>query len=155
DGHVCRDCGKSAVYYAWEDYRATRTPRYLLRERAPGSFEARCVGGDELYRVRSDRSRRIALDPARYAALTTGLHRRLARRLERRERAFLARRYADPAASFLVRPDYWRLADDSRVACAPVDLSTGRGALAAGGWLWSGRGATILHADGDRPLALT
>jgi arylsulfatase A-like enzyme len=155
DGRVCAACGKSAVYYAWEDYRATRTARYLLRERAPGSFEARCAGADELYRLRSDRRRRITLDPTRFAAVTAGLHRRLVRRLEARERTFRADRYGAPTTTFLVRPDFWRLADDARVACVPVDVATGRRALAADGWLWSGRGATILHADGGRPLALS
>jgi hypothetical protein len=155
DGRVCRTCAKAAVYYAWEDYRATRTGWFLLRERAPGSFEARCIGADELFRVRSDRSRRVALDPARFGAVTAGLHRRLTRRLETRERSFRESRYTPPATTFLVRPDFWRLGADAHVACAPVDLTTGRRALGADGWLWSGRGATILHAGNDQPLALT
>ena len=153
DGRVCTACGKAVVYYAYEDYRAVRTARYLLRQRHEGSIEARCSGADTLYR-HSGLVRHVLDESVRHARVAARLRRLVARRLGPLEHAFLTGRYAQPAASFLVTRDYWALAPDARVACVHVDEDTGRFALWQRGWLWSGRGVGVLHAGGDTPLTV-
>src|SRR5207244_5852520 len=59
NGHLVPRAGKPAAYYAWESYRAIRTPRYLLRENIAGSFVARREGEVVLYRL--DGARRVRL----------------------------------------------------------------------------------------------
>jgi hypothetical protein len=149
-GRLCRGCGKSAVFHAYEDYRAIRTRRFLLREPRRDSFEARCTGADVLYRLRGPT--RSRLDVATHATIAGALRRRLARRLDGRERTFLEARWDRPTSTFLVRPEFWRLPPDAGFACLPVDESTGRWTFRTAGWLWSGRGVALLHPDGDRPL---
>jgi arylsulfatase A-like enzyme len=149
-GRLCAGCGKSAVFHTYEDYRAIRTRRFLLREPRRDSFEARCTGGDALYRLGGPR--RTRLDATAHPAIADALRRRLGRRLDARERTFLATRWDRPTSSFLVRPEFWRLPRDAGFACLPVGESTGRWSFRTAGWLWSGRGVSLLHPDGDRPL---
>ncbi len=151
-GRVCETCGKAAVFYAWEEYRAVRTARYLLRQARLASFEARCNARETLYRMSV--GRRTPLDPVRHQPIIARLGRRLGRRLDRREHVFLAARWRPPDAGFLVRPEFWSLGAEAQVACVPVDESTERASLRVGGWLWSGRGLALLSSDGDRPLAV-
>jgi hypothetical protein len=80
---------------------------------------------------------------------------RLERRLERLERAFRTRRYGPPAESFLVRSEFWSLPPEAAVACVRVDEDTDREQLGLSGWLWSGRGVTVLHPGPERPLPVT
>jgi len=80
---------------------------------------------------------------------------RLDRRLARREALFLRGRYDAPRTRFLVRPEFWRLAPETRVSCTPVDAATGRRDLRVRGWLWSGRGVTVLRPGDGAPLLLT
>jgi arylsulfatase A-like enzyme len=153
DGRLCAACGKSAAYYAWETYRAIRTRRDLLRQEAPGSLRARCEGTDVLYALRGGRRERVE-SGGRAGHTMEQLRRRLAHRLGQRERTFLATRYGRPERSFLVRADFWRVGSDSRFSCVAVDADTDRHRLAVTGWLWSGRGVTVLDAGGSNALPL-
>src|SRR5262249_56488205 len=84
DGHVCPACGKASVYHLWEDYRAIRTRRYLLRQPIPDSFVARCEAPNLLYRV--DGARRVRVEAnGREQRRFARLRARLGRRLDRRE----------------------------------------------------------------------
>jgi len=154
-GHVCAACAKAAVYHAWEDYRAIRTPRMLLREPIPDSFGARCDGAALLYRM--DALHRVRLDTgsARRQRTVARLAARLDRRLDQREAAFLAARYAKPGESFVVRPRFWRLGPEAAVACVPVGPATPRHAFDVDGWLWSGRGVTVLRGASVPALPVT
>jgi len=154
DGHLVPRAGEPAVYYAWESYRAVRTPRYLLRENLAGSFVARREGDVVLYRMESARRVRLRLE-GHAARLAERLRTRLDRRLARREALFLRTRYDAPRTCFLVRPEFWRLAPETRVSCTPVDAATGRRALRVRGWLWSGRGVTVLRPGDGAPLLVT
>src|SRR5206468_3609599 len=154
DGCLVSRAGKPAVYYAWESYRAVRTPRYLLRENIAGSFVARREGDVVLYRM--ERARRVRLRLEGHAArLAERLRTRLDRRLARREALFRRTRYDAPRTCFLVRPEFWRLAPETRVSCTPVDAATRRRALRVRGWLWSGRGVTVLRPGDGAPLLVT
>jgi hypothetical protein len=148
DGSACPSCGKLAAFYAWEDYRAIRGRRHLLRENLPGSFHARCDGADQLFAV--DGGRR-ALAPA--PPLAERLRRHLQRRLDGPRRAFLSSRYGTPTSSFVLRPQFWRVEDDLPVACVPVSGDTPAAALRAPGWLWTEHGLALLDRDGALPLA--
>src|SRR5439155_327141 len=87
-------------YYAWESYRAVRTPRYLLRENIAGSFVARSEGDVVLYRM--ERARRVRLRLEGHAArLAERLRTRLDRRLARREAPFRRTRYDAPRELFV------------------------------------------------------
>ena len=154
DGHLVPRAGKPAVYYAWESYRAIRTPRYLLRENVPGSFVARHEGEVVLYRLDGVRRVRLPVE-GRAARLAERLRAHLAKRLARREARFLHARYEAPTTPFLVRAEFWRLAPETRVPCVPVDAATGRRALRVRGWLWSGRGVTVLRPGDGAPLPVT
>jgi arylsulfatase len=151
DGTVCASCAKTAAYYAWEEYRAVRTGSYLLRQEPPDSMQALCAGREHLYRVSPGRLEPLPLD-GRYRGLAQRLRRRLARRLNRREQAFRARRYGTPTTPILLRPRFWQVESGDDVTCVPVDGSTPRREFDRAGWLWSGRGLTVLHDDGTRPL---
>jgi hypothetical protein len=153
DGRPCPGCGKSAAYYAWETYRAIRTPRHLLRQELEGSLRARCVARTVLYRVTAGRRTPVAND-SWSAHVERTLTRRLAQRLERRERAFHAARYGPPRASFLVDTEFWRVDDHAVLACVPMDAETPRARVRGPGWLWTGRGVAVVHGDGA-PLGVT
>ncbi|HJQ83321.1 MAG TPA: sulfatase [Candidatus Binatia bacterium] len=154
DGRVCATCAKASVYHVWEEYRAIRAGRYVLREEIPGSFRARCDGPATLYRL--DGPRRVALDRhGREQRRVARLQERLARRLDAREQAFLTTRYGPAEEAFVVRPRYWRLETDAVVACVPVGPATERGAFGLDGWTWTGRGVAIFHGDAVAPLPVT
>ena len=150
DGVLRPDHGKNAVYFTWEEYRGIRTRRHLLREHVPGTLRARCLGRETLYRVDGARPQALAVDE--HPALVARLRARLARRLDRREREFIARRYGTPSSGFLVRPEFWRVADGEPVQCLPLGAEIERARFPGTGWVWTGRGLTLLHANGDRSL---
>ena len=152
DGRVCRACGRSAALYAWEEYRAARGGRHLLREERPGSARARCLGQRLLYRMVD--GRQTLVPPGRGAdALTRALGRKVSGALDGPERAFETTRWERASGSVLVRPDFWSLDGDAKVRCVPVDLDTPRGFLREPGWLWTERG--LVHESDGRDGALT
>jgi arylsulfatase A-like enzyme len=143
---------KSAVYYAWETYRAIRTRHYLLRQERAGIPTARCSGEETLVRVQGGRD--VPIADARWAArVSEALRRRLDHRLAGRERTFLAARYGVPRASFFMKAEFWRLGPTA-VACVPVGVGTERSSLAPSGWMWAGRGVTVRDGRPD-PLPIT
>jgi hypothetical protein len=146
DGRL-RARSRDAVYFAWEDYIAVRTPTYLLRE-SPGTLAAsRCRGEPALYETAGTRATPIA-QPARDAV--ERLRRRVATRLEARDRRFRRHRYDAPHTSFSYGPDFWSVQPDAAVRCRPVSADSDRAALGDAGWLWTGRGLALLD-DGDAP----
>ncbi len=150
DGSACPSCGKLAAFYAWEDYRAIRARRHLLRENLPGSFRARCDGADQLFALDD---RRRALAPA--TPVAERLRRHLHRRLDAPRRTFLSGRYGTPTSSVVLRPEFWSVEDDPAVACVPVNGDTPASALRAPGWLWTEHGLALLERDGAPSLAAT
>jgi arylsulfatase A-like enzyme len=154
DGRRCDACGKAAVYFAWEDYRGVRSARHQLVQRRPASFDARCNGAEQLYRVDAGRRQPLPADETN-APVTARLRRRLQQRLGRREQRFLGHRFGKPESRFVVRSAFWRVGDAAAVACVRVDESTERARLQTPGWLWTGRSIALLRPDGDRPLAVT
>jgi len=152
DGVPAPDHGKPVVYYAWEEYRAVRSRRYLLRQELPGSPRARCNGDETLYRLNG--GTRTEIDAAGGQAVAERLRGRLARRLDRRQRAFVAHRYDTPRVGFVVRPDYWRVGDGATLGCLSIEAASEGQRLETRGWLWSGRGVTVVQRDGERPLAV-
>ncbi len=154
DGRVCASCAKASVYHVWEEYRAIRTRRYLLREPIPDSFLARCNGPDLLYQM--DGARRLQIDAhGRAQRRFARLRARLVHRLDGIERTFLATRYVKAAESFVVRPRYWRLGAEAAIACVPVGPETPRRAFDVDGWFWSGRGVAVLHGIDVPPLPVS
>ena len=154
DGRLAARGGKAAVYYAWETYRAIRTRRHLLRENGRGSFAALRDGEVVLYRL--DGRRRVPLSvEGRAARIVEQLRARLDRRLGRRERRFVRSRYEAPHTRFLVRPEFWRLDGGTPVSYVPIDAATRRWDLRRAGWLWTGRGVTVLHGRDVGPLSVS
>ena len=154
DGCLAARGGKAAVYYAWETYRAIRTRRHLLRENGRGSFAALRDGEVVLYRL--DGRRRVPLSvEGRAARIVEQLRARLDRRLGRRERRFVRSRYEAPHTRFLVRPEFWRLDGGTPVSYVPIDAATRRWDLRRAGWLWTGRGVTVLHGRDVGPLSVS
>ena len=154
DGRLAARGGKAAVYYAWETYRAIRTRRHLLRENGRGSFAALRDGEVVLYRL--DGRRRVPLPvEGRAARIVERLRARLDRRLGRRERRFVRSRYEAPHTRFLVRPEFWRLDGGTPVSYVPIDAATRRWDLRRAGWLWTGRGVTVLHGRDVGPLSVS
>jgi arylsulfatase A-like enzyme len=154
DGRRCDGCGKTAAYFAWEDYRGVRSAHHLLVQRRPASFEARCSGAEQLYRLDAGGRQPLPVGDAN-APIAARLRRRLENRLDHREQRFHAHRFGKPTSRFVVRGGFWRLGKDAPVACIPVDESTARARLQTPGWLWTGRGVALLRPDGDRPLPVT
>ena len=144
EGRVVAEHERTAVYYAWEDYRAVRSGRYLFRQNLEGSGRARCLGREILYRLEG--ARRDVVDQERDVAERLGT--KLTRQLERRDRAYRERRYGPPHASFFVVPDYWRVASAGELACVLLGVDTDRSDLDVPGWAWTGRGLTIFEAAG-------
>ncbi len=148
DGRQCDACGKTAVYYAWEEYRAVRTGRRLLREERPADgLRARCEGPRHVYDVSPDRLV-VLVDDGRAPRLGAAL----ASRLDERERTFLATRYGTPARSFVMRSPFWSVGE--MPGCARIGAETTRADLSATGWTWTGRGATILRGESTLPVTL-
>jgi arylsulfatase A-like enzyme len=150
-GAICTTCGKAAVYYVWEDYRGVRHRGHLLRQRPRGSLAAHCAGENQLYRLDGERLTPIALDGSA-GRLPAQLARRATQRLGKRERAFARRRYDRPVTSFVLRPAYWSITDPTAVRCLPVGPHRSRASLGTRGWLWSGRGVSIMRRGRDTPL---
>jgi arylsulfatase A-like enzyme len=153
EGRLCAACGKSVAYYAWETYRAVRTHHHLLRQERPDSLPARCQGVDLLWSMRGAGRERVEYG-SQAGRVVEQLRRRLTRRLEAREHVFLAARYGRPERSFSIRSDFWRLGSDGHLACVPVGPETARPELEVTGWLWSGRGVTVLRPGSGLPLPL-
>ena len=152
DGKLTQPCGGSVVYYAWEDYRAVRTHRYLLEQRPPGSPRGACRYRERLYHV--DGERRRALSGPDVERKVRRLRRAIDERLGPREAAFLSQRYGLPSASFLVRSDFWFLAADTPIGCNAFDAETDRSELQAPGWRWSGRGFTVFDGTATQSLPI-
>lgn len=141
DGHACEGCGKAAVYYAWEEYRAVRSGHRLLRQQRPiDGLRARCEGPEQLFDVDADHRTAMptATDPR-----TPRLRASLAHRLDARERRFLSTRYGTPSQSFILRSPFWSVGADTR--CVRLGVDTAPAELSDTGWLWTGRGTTVLH----------
>jgi arylsulfatase A-like enzyme len=152
DGRLRAPCGRSAAVYAWEEYRAIRRGRYLLVQRPDATPAARCDARERLYRIDGGRPRAVSgADAERRAG---SLRRALAARLNDLEAAYLARRYDHPAASFLVRSDYWRIDPHARLRCVPVRNDTPQATLTAPGWMWTGRGVGTLATDDTVPVRI-
>jgi arylsulfatase A-like enzyme len=139
------------VYFAWEDYRAVRTRTHLLRRAPQYAVDAACRA-PAVYEAAG--SRRVPLTPPP-PALTAALDRRLDARLSQRERRFRAHRYDVPRSPFSFRPAFWRIEPAGAVRCHELSADTERDALGDGGWLWTGRGLTLLRAGDDaRPITI-
>src|SRR5262249_31117607 len=135
------------AFYAWEDYRAIRARRHLLRENLPGSPRARCEGAEQLFLLDGDRR-----EPLLSTAVEGRLRGHLQRRLDRPRRLFLASRYGTPTSSVVFRPEFWSMTDASAVSCVPVNSDTSASALRKSGWLWTEHGMALLDRDGAPPL---
>jgi choline-sulfatase len=138
-GHVARPCGGRAVFHAWEEYRAIRTPHYLLVERPPDRIEARCDGPEHLYRVDGIRRHLLTHATRRLAHL----HRALDDRLDSLERTYRLTRYEAPHHPFLVRADYFGLDPDMPLRCVVMGEDTPRALLLAPGFFATGRGLAL------------
>lgn len=148
-GTACAGCAKHAAYYAWEDYRAIRRRRHLLRHNLQGSLRARCDGSELAFALQPDGGRTalpVTADPA------PGLRRRLDQRLDPLERAFVRTRYGPADHRVVIRSDFWRLDGDPALACVPVDEDTPASAFRTAGWFATGRGVALLEDDGAQPL---
>src|SRR6185436_19345238 len=123
---------RPAVYYAWSDYQAVRTKRWLLRIDPPGSPLSRCRGGETtLWRLDADGGRTQAHDERRVQALRDKVKRRLARGAVRLEEGLRAQ----PAEPFFVPVEHWNVADTQQITCVPIDGGVDREELATPGWL--------------------
>jgi arylsulfatase A-like enzyme len=152
DGRALTDAApRPAVYYAWSDYQAVRTKRWLLRIDPPGSPLSRCRGGEvTLWRLGPNGERTRVDDERRIRALRDKVQRRLARGATRLEEGLRAQ----PAEPFFVPVEHWSVADTQQITCVPIDGGVRREELATPGWLLV-RGGLVV-ADGDaRPLEVT
>lgn len=143
-GRLCETCLRNAPVYAWEEYRAIRLGRRVLREALPQSFTARCRGEREL------------LDPTRWRTITDRRRMRggtalLGRTLDGPERAFRRDRFGPAHTSFSVLPPFWRLAQPIPINCLEVGPHTTRDQFQTAGWIWTGRGLTIQHGAPTTP----
>ena len=147
DGGVCADCQRHTATFAWEDYRALRSGRLLLREPLPASLTARCRGARQL--LAGDRRQSVAHDDKRRRMAW-----HLADRLDAPEHAYRRGRYAVPAdRPFDVPASFWRLATGD-VGCLAVGVDTPSSAFGQPGWLWTGRGLALLAAPLSRPVTI-
>jgi choline-sulfatase len=151
DGRVCFEClGRSAVYYAWSDYAAVRTDRWLLRVDPAGSPAARCRGGETtLWRLEGS-ERALADEPEQRERLRRKVSRRLEWRQARLERGLAT----PPIEPFFVPVPHWRLAHPDAVTCVPIDGGVAREALTTPGWLLVRSGLVVTAGDA-KPLALS
>lgn len=148
DGTLCHACAKRAVYYAWEDYVGVRTRRHLLRRQLPGSPRAHCGAAEQLFTMGTGER---TLLPAG-AAPATKLGQLLRNRLTPLDRAFRATRYGTPETPFILRPDFWVLPGAPIPACTEMGVETTAASLDRPGWLFTGRGVTVLDGEPDAPL---
>jgi len=151
-GVLCAECRRHpAVYYAWSDYQAVRTDRWLLRVDPAGAPNARCRGDETtLWRVADGGERTIVEDPRREAALRRKVERRLAAK---------AQRLADglrqqPSEPFFVPVEQWRLQDPEQIACVSIDGGVRAAALDQPGWLLVREGLIVVESPAE-PLLLT
>jgi arylsulfatase len=141
DGKVCDGCGRRpAVFYAWSDYQAVRTHRWLLRVDPPGAPLARCRGGETtLWRVDDAGGRRIVQDRQRTAVLRRKVERRLGSKARRLEEGLRQQ----PREPFFVPVEQWRLQDPLQVSCVPIDGGIAAGMLERPGWLLVREGLVV------------
>jgi arylsulfatase A-like enzyme len=150
DGRPCDGCGKSAAFYAWEDYQGIRRRRQMLRRNLPASLRAHCDGDLLAWTVTPDGAR-TPLAPDLRAVRT--MRRSVGHRLAQRARRFRETRYGPADSPVLLRADFWRLDDTASLECVLVDGETTRGQLRNPGWLATGRGLALRDRDGAPPLA--
>ncbi len=149
-GRFARPCGEVAAYYAWEEYQAVRTHHFLLEERTPDTFGARCQGAERLYHM--DGLRRRPVDGPHRDRRLARLRVEIEARLAARDRAYRTSRYDVPIRPFLLRTDFWQLRSSPIPRCVRVDEDTPAAAFDSAGWLWTGRGVTIFEGVSTSPL---
>jgi hypothetical protein len=109
---------------------------------------ARCLGSQQL--LAADRTRRIKDEEK-----TRQMSWYLEKRLSAVERSYHASRYAAPASSpFEVPAAFWRVTGEASVICALVGLDTTAAELVGRGWIWTGRGLTVLRDAAGVPLTI-
>jgi len=147
DGHVNAQASpRAAVYYAWSDYQAVRTKRWLLRVDPPGAPLARCHDGETtLWRLERDGERHRVHDERRIRVLREKLRRRLARGAERLDEGLRTQ----PTEPFFVPVEHWRVSDPGQITCIPVDGGVRREALSVPGWLLIRQGLVVLDGQAN------
>jgi hypothetical protein len=143
-GRVCEGCLRSVAIYAWEDYRGVRLGTKLVREALPDSLIARCDGARRLLGP----DRRLSLDDPVVLRAGATL---LSRTLDDPERRFRTTRYAPATRPVSVLPAFWRVGPGVPVACVDAGPDTPRTAFSTEGWLWTGRGLTVLQGGANSP----
>jgi arylsulfatase len=137
---------RPAVYYAWSDYQAVRTSRWLLRVDPPGAPLSRCRGGETtLWRLGSGGKRTIVRDERRIRVLQA----KVAKRLAARERRLEEGLRAQPTEPFFVPVEQWRISEPEVITCVPVDGPPRADDLSASGWLLVREGLVV--TDGVPP----
>jgi arylsulfatase A-like enzyme len=137
---------RPAVYYAWSDYQAVRTKRWLLRVDPPGAPLARCHGGEStLWRIDRDGERHLVHDERRTRLLREKVRRRLARGAARLDEGLRTQ----PAEPFFVPVEYWSVGDPAQITCIPVDGGVRREALSRQGWLLVRGGLLVLDGPAE------
>jgi hypothetical protein len=152
DGRAVSDATpRPAVYYAWSDYQAVRTKRWLLRIDPPGTPLSRCRGGDAtLWRLGPNGERSLVHDERRVRSLRDKVQRRLARGAARLEEGLRSQ----PAEPFFVPVEFWSVGETEQITCIPVDGGVRRDELATPGWLLVRQGLVVIEGDA-RPLEVT
>ena len=142
---------RPAVYYAWSDYQAVRTKRWLLRVDPPGAPGSRCHGGEAtLWRLGPNGERMLVHDERRAQSLRSKLDRRLTRGAARLEEGLRTQ----PTEPFFVSVQHWTVADTEQITCVPIDGGVRREDLATPGWLLVRDGLVVVQGD-PQPLAVT
>jgi arylsulfatase A-like enzyme len=144
DGRPCTACTRARPVYAWEDYRGIRLGKTLVRQELPGSLAARCRGRNRL--LAADRRSTLSDPPALHAGI-----RLLARTLDGPEARFHAGRFDPARRPFSVLARFWRLGAEVPITCVDAGPTTPRRAFDARGWIWTGRGVTVLHDAAHAP----
>jgi arylsulfatase A-like enzyme len=150
-GTLRGSCGRRTAFHAWEDYRAVRTPHYLLVEHPPNGIEARCHGAQQLYRV--DALHRRLVTGSATERRRRSLGRVLHDRLDAPERRYRTGRYDVPPVPFLVRTDFWSVDPATALRCVTIDEETSKSALLEPGWFATGRGLALTALPAD-PVAV-
>ncbi|HWP65221.1 MAG TPA: sulfatase [Candidatus Limnocylindria bacterium] len=151
DGSLSPSISRPAVYYAWSDYLAVRTDRWLLRVDPPGSPRSRCRGGETtLWRLGPDGTRVSVRDDQRTRALRTKIARRLGPGAERLEEGLRTQ----PAEPFFMPVEHWQVDKVEQITCVPIDGGVRPEDLAGSRWLLVRDGLLVLHGQAD-PLTVT
>lgn len=144
DGRVAEARRRPAVFYAWSDYHAVRTKRWLLRVDPPGAPLSRCRGGEAtLWRVWAGGERTVVRDERRTRVLRAKLAKRLAAGERRLERGL----HTQPTEPFFVPVEQWRVIDPDVISCVPIDGGVRAEDLASPGWLLVREGLVVMHGS--------